>query len=315
MPLADFADLQGSAEATPEALQAASDAVLKASRDLDKLSQSGDASTEALKTAFHNLGVVSQTSLQQSIKDAQKFFDDIKAGSDQSAAGLADVANAFLASAKKQLAAAAQLDSGTQQTTKASLENQAAALGLVGALKDIEAQSAKTGSSLSTDAERYSASLKQLGAAADARRKAFEDAGNAANYAADQTEKVGKAAQDATTALDDTGASAADLNQQIQDIGTGGFPDLSQALANTRAEFLGVSDAAAKAFDTKLLSDFETAFDATGAGFSKVIEGMNEASASVTQQNHRPTYAAAGRNREHQPDWHRIWNGLRSVWR
>ena len=253
-----FADLQGSADATPEALQAASDAVLKASRDLDKLGKSGDDSAEALKTAFHNLGVVSQESLKQSIVDAQNFFNDIKAGSDQSTAGLTDVANAFLASAQKQLAAASQLDSATQETTKSSLESQAAALGLSDQLLKLENQADKTSTAL-TNIGRVSPDTSGL-------------------------DHVKSAANSADVALKGTGESTKSLTDRINDIGTGGFPDLSQALANTRASLLGVSDAAAKLFDAKFYGDFQTAFDATGIGFAKVIGAMSAASAEVAQQ-------------------------------
>lgn len=284
---AAFAKLQGAADATPEALEHARQAVIQASADLQKLSSAANTSADTLRTAFKELGITSQASLQQTATAAKAAFDAIDKGSANTAAGLADKQNAFLAYAKTALAASAQLSDGQKQAVQENLDQQASVLGVSDALKTLEDQSAKSTVGLVSDADRYSASLDALGEKAHEQALAFIAAGNAANYASDQSDDFGKrtskAADQASDSLKGTGESAQSLNQQIADIGTGGFPDLSQALANTRAELLSVSDAAAKAFDTKLLGDFDIAFDATGAGFSRVIDAMNEASASVTQ--------------------------------
>ena len=254
-----FANLQTASDATPEALAAASQAIVTAQKNLDSLTASANASGEAMITAFNKLGVASQATLLQNLKDAQDYFTTIKNGSNQSAAGLADVANAFLASAAKQLAAASQLDSATQQTTKSSLEQQAAALGLSDQLQALENQSGKT-----------STALDNLGNTKAAR--GLDDVSEAADHTSSSLSSLSDEAKDAAQQVDDVGSDGGDSLGQ-----------LDQALQNTRQELLNVSDAAAKAFDSKLVGDFNDAFDSTGIGFARVIEAMNEASADVTK--------------------------------
>jgi TP901 family phage tail tape measure protein len=255
-----FADLQASSDATPEAIDNARAAFIAASKDLAKLEADAQGAGSAMVTAFNKLGIASQEALKLSIKNAQDFFNTIKNGSDQSTAGLADVANAFLASAAKQLAAAAQLDSATQQTTKSSLEQQAAALGLSDKLQALENQAGKAGTAL-------------------------EDMGG--SRASKNLDDVSDAASRTTEKLGEVSDEAKDAQQQLDDVGSDGgdsLGQLDQALQNTRQQLLDVSDAAAAAFDAKLPADFFDAFDSTGIGFAKVIEGMNQASADVTAE-------------------------------
>lgn len=253
-----LADLLTSADATPEGLADANAAFILASQNLDKLKNSATGSAAALETAFTTLKVTTQKTLQDAADAAKASFLIIDNGSANTAAGLADRTNAFIAYANAALKAADNLHDGSLDATEESLQLQADALGITLSFSGLEAQAKKT-----------KTALDNVG------KKGSGDSGN------DGLDNVTKSANQTSDALQGTGESADSLNQQIQDIGTGGFPDLSQALANTRAQLLGVSDAAAKAFDSKLPADFEQAFDSTGAGFSKVIEAMNEASSDV----------------------------------
>lgn len=80
------------------------------------------ASTKLLQTAFETLGVTSQTKLQQAADNAKAAFDVIDKGSANTAAGLADRQQAFLAYAKAALAADSLLSDGQRDAQKAQLE-------------------------------------------------------------------------------------------------------------------------------------------------------------------------------------------------
>ena len=272
-----FQDLQASGNATPAALKAAGDAVADASLQLSTLSQTAASASSSILTAFKNLGVVSQQQLETAAASAKKSFDEINADAANTAAGLADKQNAFLAYAKTALAASAELDQGTKDTVEGNLESQAAILGVTDSLKKLETQSDASSAALVSDTENYSKSLSDLGDQFDKNEKAFEAAGNAAQYAdTSQQEALAKttaAAKDAQDAIDSYSKE-----------GGSSLAELDNALQNTRQQLLNVSAAAASAFDTKLVGDFFDAFDSTGIGFAKVIQGMTEAAASVNQE-------------------------------
>lgn len=270
------------AEATPKVLSA-SDAHSQLLDNLKKLppqiqatavalAQSSDyahasqTQIESLATAFVGLGIKSQTSLTQASADAKKFFDTVNQNAANTAAGLADKQNAFLAYAKALLAANAQLDAGSQNTADAQLGVQAAILGVSDALSDLEKQSSTSQASLVSDANRGADSLNSE---ADAARRLAGSLAGGGGGGAPPVDASAKAAQDAVDSMSSEGGSS--------------LAQLDQALADTRSQFLSVSEAAAKAFDSNLVGDFGQTFDATGIGFARVIQSMSEASATVTK--------------------------------
>lgn len=276
-----LSDLIREGNATPEAMQAAERAVRSASTQVENLEHSATGAGDAVKTALEKLHIASQQQLTQTANDFQRYFETVRAGSDQSAAGIANTQNAFLAYARARLAAVAQLDDGTKTSVQADLQAQAAVLGISGALADLEKQSANSSAALTTDAKRNQKAFDDEYEHLRKLREGYSDAGNAGS---DMGNKVAAGAKGADEALKGTGRSAKDLQDEIDDIGTGGFPDLLQAEANARAGFLAISDAAAKAFDAKLVSSFALAFDSTGAGFGRFAAALNQAAAETATQ-------------------------------
>ena len=258
-----FADLNASGAATPEQLDIVSAAVIKASADLQKLQVNAQGSGEALTTAFGKLGVASQADLQIALTKVQGYFDTIKAGSDQSAAGIANVANAFLASAQKQLAISALLDQATQDQTRRTLESQAADLGLSDKLQQLENQADKTGKALSTIV-RFD-------------HRTICRAACSVLPIPDKMQRFARRRQQ-------RGAGSPRRDDRLRRARDRSVADFDQALVNARAQFSAVSDAAARAFDSHLVTDFFDTFDSTGAGFSRVIDAMNSATSEVNAQ-------------------------------
>lgn len=260
-------------------LAAGTDAAGRKIADLQATAkESGDALDGMGKvgqSAFDALGIKSQATLERLAADALRTFQQIKAGSADTGAGLVDQQNAFLAYAAKALAASVQLDQGQRDAIEANLESQAAILKVTGALQTLETQSNKSAAAVVSDSQKYEASLTALGDAAVARAKAYEEAGNAANYATDQTKAAGDAAADAAKKYDG-----------FTDTGEEGFADLTQAMANTRTEFLKISDAAAAFYDESLKGNFEltTESDDAGAGFQRTAEAMAAAAKQTTDQ-------------------------------
>jgi TP901 family phage tail tape measure protein len=116
--------------------------------------------------------------------------------------------------------------------------------------------------------------------AAEAADIAAANASTAASIAAD---RMAAAADKAKNWGTETERAAGALESAASD-GGASLAKLDEALANTRAGFLSISEAAAKAFDSRLVGDFFSAFDSTGIGFARVIQGMNEAAAATTKE-------------------------------
>jgi tape measure domain-containing protein len=105
----------------------------------------------------------------------------------------------------------------------------------------------------------------------------YELAGDAAKQAA---AKMGAGARDTQTALQDNAAAvdkAAQSYDRFKDSGEQGFADLTQGIANTRAQFLSLSDAAAKFYDTALKGNFDLGHSDDGSGFDRVARAMQAA--------------------------------------
>lgn len=221
-------------------------------RDFEASGERAASAAGAIKSAFATLRIVSQADLEATATAAAKAFGTIDAASDNTARGLADKQNAFIAYAKAALAASANLDEGTRASTQYMLESKAASLGVLDALKKMEQAGKRAGDSVSDGAERGASALRDEAAAAGEAAGAIEDAG------------------------DRTRDMAADGGESLA--------NLTQAMADTRAAFLAISEAAAKAFDARLLSDWNLAFDSTGANLGKTVEAMNNAAAQTSKE-------------------------------
>jgi len=259
--------LSATLQPLPSQIKAVGDAAPKTAAQLVELARQGKLSTEDLEGAFKGLGITSQQSLDAAKVDAKNFFEAINLSADNTAKGLADKQNAFLAYAQKVLAANAQLDDGAKAQAYATLEQQAAVLGITDALADLEKQSANSQAALVSDADRSSAALQREFDQAQKLAGSFSGGGSGG------AKPVDKAAKDAQDAVDEMASG-----------GGSSLAQLDQALGETRAQFSAVSDAAAKAFDTALLGEWGQTFDATGIGFARVIESMNLAAQTVNQQ-------------------------------
>jgi TP901 family phage tail tape measure protein len=219
--------------------------------------------TDAIKTALSQLHLSSQEALNETAARFQRFFNVVDQGSANTAAGLADRQNAFLAYARAALAASAQADEGTRQSVQAQLEQKAAVLQVTEALADLEKQSDSSQAALVSDANRGAAALD----------KELEAAGRVSSSLSGGEDSVASAAQDA--------------GDNVKDMAGGGgesLAKLDEYLQNTRSQFLSVSDAAAKAFDKRLLQDFNGEFDSTGIGFAKVIAAIGDAAKQTNDE-------------------------------
>lgn len=225
-----------------------------------------------LDTAFKTLGLKSQQSLEQAAVAAATAFGEIDKSAANTASGLADRQNAFLAYAKAALAASAQLDIGTRSSIQYQLESRASVLGVTSALADLEQQSSHSQAALTSDADRSAAALDAEAEAARRAARAFSGDGGGASGAPPLDEATKRANAEIHKYGDDGGESLAKLDE---------------ALGATRASFLNVSEAAAKAFDDRLVGDFASALDSAGngaLGFSRTIIAMNQAAAETAAQ-------------------------------
>jgi TP901 family phage tail tape measure protein len=236
-----------------------------------------------LQTAFEKLGVTSQDALNQAAQKAKQYFDVIANSSDGSAAAVANTQNAFLSYAEKTLAATAQLSDADKRKAQADLEAQASTLGVTKALQDLEAQSASSATSLTSDAAQYDASLKKLGDDALAASLAYQGAAHDNSVANAEVDRTAQAAAKSQGYLADEATKAGKEMESAASEGGSSLAELDNALANTRQQFLNVSEAAAKAFDTNLVGDFGQKFDSTGIGFARVIGAMSQAAEDVNR--------------------------------
>ena len=114
----------------------------------------------------------------------------------------------------------------------------------------------------------------KIAAAANSGKKGFDATTKGAQQAGQATADAGKSAD-----------AAAEKYDRFKDVGEEGFAALVKGIADTRAGFLSLSDAAAKFYDSELkgIFDFTTESDSAGAGFQRVAVAMAEA-ADVTNK-------------------------------
>jgi tape measure domain-containing protein len=183
---------------------------------------------------------------------------------------------------------------GTEGTTAAqrvSLAWQSTRDDLAAQAASISADIAKAlGSDQDANVDALKAKLKQveaeiadydakIKAAGDSGKNTFDATTRGANQTAQATADAGKSADDAKQKYD-----------QFQETGEEGFAQLVQSIANTRAGFLSLSQAAADFYDRTLKSafDFATESDDAGAGFQRTAEAMavaaNETNKAIESQ-------------------------------
>jgi len=249
-----------------DAFRAALVEYAQAENNLRKLTGTLDAakaSTGQFTEEMKKVGVTSQQSLTEAADNAEKLLIKEKAASDGSAQAIADIQNTFLAYAQRRLAATAQLDEGTKTSTRYLLEQQASVLGVTSALSDLEKQSDSSHAALVSDANR--------GADALARE-------------ADQADRLSGKLHGGPGSVSDSAGQAGGAVDDFAARGSSSLEQLGNYMANTRAGFLQISDAAAKAFDKRVLQDFNGEFDATGIGFAKVISAIGDAAQQTTDE-------------------------------
>jgi TP901 family phage tail tape measure protein len=260
-----FAELQRDSSATPQAIEAARQAFIAASADLERLQSSAQGAIVGLgqfDAEMKRLGITSQQSLGETANNLESLFNRATAASDGSAASIADLQNIFLRYAQARLAATAQLDEGAKAAAQSEIEAKAASLGLADALPP--------------------AIQKMLDLADSAQTASGEF-----DHVKNKTEAAKAALDDLAGGAKGAGDAAKDAGDNVKDMAGGGgesLANLDNALQNTRQGFLGVSEAAAKAFDAKLLSDWNLAFDSTGVNLGKTVIAMNNAAAQTRAQ-------------------------------
>jgi len=215
---------------------------------------------DALKESMKLLGTTSQQALEEAANRAGRLFANVNQLSADTAAGLADRQNAFLAYAAAALAANAQLDDAAKADIRARLEQQGSILGVTIALGELEKASASSSAALQSDAHRNIRSFE------DMRQTALANAGALSGG----PESIASAADQAGQAYD-----------RFADKGEEGFADLTQGIANARAGYLGLSQAAADFYDKALKGNFDLGHSDDGSGFDRVARAMADAMAQT----------------------------------
>lgn len=212
-----------------------------------------------LAADFEQLGIKSKASLDAAAQAAKTAYENIINGAREGKAAQEDVQAAFDVYAQRVLASVATSTAAIKEQTASQLETRAA-------IDNVSNAVVKSAAVTGDAAKKTTASTKQAGAAT-------KDMGDQAKEAGKAFEATGDQAKEAT---DKAKKGASD---------TGGLMQvLTSALANARAGFVAISEAAAKAFDSTLLSDFFSTFDSTGAGVSRVLDAMASATKRVTEQ-------------------------------
>jgi hypothetical protein len=256
-----FTDIASNAQATGQQIQ------LAFAAGLAKLTTEGEvkALEDQLKAAFDS-GKISADQFTAAMQAAGRKIADIQVTAATSGAALDGMGTAGESAAQRIVLAL--------EDARDKVASQAA---------DI-ARSITTGLNAGSDVTDLKAQLAAAEAAIADYNTKITDAGNKGSAGLKQTTA---AAQDTTSAVTDTAKAAdkaSDSFSNLSEDGGDSLGQLDQALQSTRQELLDVSDAAAKAFDSKLVGDFNDAFDSTGIGFARVIEAMNQASSDVTKE-------------------------------
>lgn len=263
-----FADLQRDSSATPQAIEAARQAFIAASADLERLQSSAQGAIVGLgqfDAEMKRLGITSQQSLGETANNLESLFNRATAASDGSAASIADLQNIFLRYAQARIAATAQLDESAKASAQSDLEAKAAALGLAEALERMEKGAGGAGNALAgagNKASQFTQGATQASGSMDNLTQSTEESQK-------QFTEWGQNADKASVALGNAKANTAHAND--------GMKALSEGIAAARNMFLSISDAAAKAYDTILQGAFKMGHSDDGSGFDRVARAMQTA--------------------------------------
>ena len=224
---------------------AAQQAAAQATDKTSAAQKSAAEQAKALSDAFTGLGIKSQADLGRLADDAEKSLNRVYSAFQQGQATLGDVSNAFDAYKAKVLASVAGSTEEIQKQTQAMLDDKQAALGLVDTAASI-------GPAFAGGARQGAAALQGLG--------------------------------DSIQSTVDAASRLGDSMSQFKRRGEDALGSIAQYAADTRAQFVAISDAAAKAFDAKQLAAFNAEFDSTGAGFSRALNSITDAARQVNDE-------------------------------
>lgn len=179
--------LQGSAEATPAALAAASAEFQAATLEVKRLTsaqQDSKKATDELLQAYKDLKIVSQKDLVEAFEKTERGLDAVIRAQQRGAASSEDVRRAFVAMAEAQLRAVADSDIGSRTRAENEIRVQAAALGVVDALDKLGLAGKKAGEDVAAGANTASGALDETAATADKAASSAENLGQSSNNAA-----------------------------------------------------------------------------------------------------------------------------------
>ncbi|HWU53675.1 MAG TPA: phage tail tape measure protein, partial [Tahibacter sp.] len=192
-----LAELQKSADATPEAIAAANAEFQAASGYLQTLEnslKSNKEATDELKQAYKNLGIVSQADLIDKAQKTVKALESIERAQLSGAATTEDVKRAFVAMAEAQLAAARDSDAATRSRVEGELRVKAAALGVVDTLEKLGIAGKKAGDDVASGANKATSALGETSVAADDAAASAENLGDKSRNTAEDLNSVADAA-------------------------------------------------------------------------------------------------------------------------
>jgi len=251
----DLANLAGSSTTTAAQLDKAQLAAFNAQRALLALgpaAQQASGGVGALDSSFAKLGVQSQKNLDATADAFKNAFDAIDKGSADTAQGLADRQNAFIAYAKAALDAAANIDQAHLDSKKIELDSQASALGLSDALDKVKKSGVDAGKQTS---------------------EAFRSVPSDIQAASDAVDHVGQFSDTASRAIKQMGEETGDALNGVT-------ADLSNFSQNAIRAFAEAQDAALQ-FGIHSEADLQQYVRAIDAANAKINSNINAQKASA----------------------------------
>jgi hypothetical protein len=264
--IATFSDIVNNAQVSGKQIQ------LAFAKALSQAATEGEveALRRSLKDAF-DAGKIGLPEFQEAIQASGRKLTEIEVNAAKAGAALDGMG--------KQGQTAAQHISNALQETRDKLivqSNQIAAA-ITAALQSGDKAAA---ASLNAQFKGLDSQIQSLNQQIETLTPKWQTAGDAGEHAGRRTVEAVKSVADATD-------EATKKIHEYGDDGGASLAQLDEALGNTRASFLSVSDAAAKAFDTRFEGDFKNALDSAGngaLGFSRVIIAMNQAAADTNAE-------------------------------
>jgi TP901 family phage tail tape measure protein len=280
----DLFNVEHAASATAVEIDAAKNAFFAARDELQKFRPATDdaaASVAKLKSAFALLHVTSQADLDATAAAFKNAFELIDKSSAQTAAGLADRQNAFIAYAKAALAAAANISQSQVDQTKILLDSRASALGLADAITKAGVAGEGAGKRTAT---AFAAAKGSIDDTAQAAQALAADT-SAAAIAYDRigaSAKANAATMGQVIALTiDQQAALKQLNQELER-GTG-LQDLSLQDAKSLLEQLGAAAGAQTQVLVQRINELQAAADRTEQAIGRMKDEAAQAQDEIDQ--------------------------------